>query len=124
MRLYPSFRRAVKAGTLPLDGFSVVLVGADYEFSADHATPADVEHARVSGPYPLPGARWEGGGEGEAGEPLPETLRAGPLECRLTAEVPRGCVVCAGGVLVGYHEFAGPEVVLTVSWPDGVLTVS
>ncbi len=127
MRLFPSFRRRVKAGRVNLTGpFDAYLMAPGYEFSASHEVFDDIKAQVVGGEKRLEGA-WEGGGEDDRGNPLPETYHAEPAvwpEADLAAV---GVVLCRGEVLVGYEAFpvvkhaSGGEFRLT--WPDGTLTL-
>lgn len=117
MKLYPSFREAVKRGRVDLRGeFRVVLVSG-YEFPSDNVEAAKVAESPLA-------CRWEGGGEDEDGRLLPETLHAEPVEWDDDEEHwSDGCVLCQGGTPVAYERFDREKPVAVLKWPDGVLVL-
>jgi hypothetical protein len=61
VKLYPSFRRAHRAGKINLDGeLTLYLVGDGYTFSKDHTKPSEVPTVAKRS---LTGAHWTGGTE-------------------------------------------------------------
>ncbi len=128
MRLFPSFRRRVKAGKINLLGpLDVYLMAPGYEFSPSQEVFGDIQAEVVGGEKRLEG-EWEGGGEDEKGNPLPETFRAEPAVWPGADLAAVGVVLCRGEALVAYERFpvvkhaSGGE--FRLDFPEGVLTLS
>lgn len=117
MKLYPSFREAVRSGKVDLKGpLHVCLTTSPYD--RDHKARSDL--TLVEKPRSLKG-EWEDDGESER-------LTAPPTVWEEVDVTASGCVLCAGEVLIGHCVFPKPRTVaggdFYLEWPDGVLTVA